>query len=75
MDFKKFEDEGDYENNKKQGDNTNSHLAGSTDTGGGEDVRLERLDFEFRRNPVLTWFRMMFPHLNLATLTVGIAAI
>lgn len=74
MEFKKFEDEGDNEN-KKQGDNTNSYLGGNTDSGKADDVRLERLDFEFRRNPLQTWFRMMFPHLNFATLSVAIAVV
>ena len=76
MDFKKFEDEPDNENSRKVGDNTNAHLTDNSGTSGGDDdVRLGQLDFEFRRNPVKTWFRMMFPHLKIATLSVGFVII
>jgi len=67
--FKQFHDEGDAENNGG-GDNTTSFFNEARENvDSSEEFRNERLDSNFRKNPIPTWLKMMFPHFNLLSIT------
>lgn len=65
----------------KKGDTKNDHSKGGDHTDSkffipnepieyADEFRNERLDYNFRRNPFLSWLKMMFPHFKLLSISV-----
>lgn len=74
--YDKFEDDSsssDSSSHKKHEDKTDAKIVDNSHSfmpPQGE-FRTNRLDYNFRKNPLKTWLRMMFPHFTLVSLTVG----
>ena len=66
--FRKFEDEGDAEAN---GDNTTSFFKSPPAEAVDDhtEFRNKNLDSNFKRDPIRTWLKMMFPHFELFSIT------
>lgn len=80
-DFKKFNDESSSsssssESSKKKGDKTTSKFVNSSQpVYGEEEFRNDKLDANFRRSPIKTWLKMLFPHFRLLSISVILAVI
>lgn len=72
-DFKRFEDDSDVERKGEDLTNTKFHFPNNQIDDDATEFRNEKLDYNFRRNPIKSWFRMMFPHFNLVSITTGYA--
>lgn len=71
-DFKKFDNEDDAEHNKSAPDSTDAKWTHSSYIGNdSEDFRLNKLDYSFRKNPIMSTIWTIFPHVKLVSLTTG----
>jgi membrane associated rhomboid family serine protease len=70
-DFKRFEDDSDVERKGDDLTTTKFHFPNNQIDDDAEEFRNEKLDYNFRRNPIKTWLKMMFPHFTLVSLTTG----
>jgi membrane associated rhomboid family serine protease len=68
-DFLKFEDDSEQEHPNGDLTGVSSHIPFSSLYDDKEEFRNERLDHYFRRNPIISWFKMMFPHIKLVSVT------
>ena len=74
MSFSKFEDEKDVEQSRSAPDNTEAKWTHSTYIGDNKaEPRVNNLDYNFRRNPIQSTIKTLFPHFNIISLTVGYA--
>ena len=68
-DFLKFEDDTESDQPKDDLTGISGHVPFSSLYDDKEEFRNERLDHYFRRNPIVSWLKMMFPHIKLVSVT------
>jgi rhomboid protease GluP len=67
--FLKFEDDTESDQPKDDETGVSAHIPFSSLYDDKEEFRNERLDHYFRRNPIVSWLKMMFPHIKLVSVT------